>query len=264
MVRLMEADGDWPPTPEIEAIVAGDFRDMRPVRQHGVQDRMAKEGISPNQITYSSVINACASASPARPDEAMLVLDRMVKEGISPDQITYSSVLKACASSTPSSRLDIALKLAMDMDRVGVAVNHYTLPALLKCCTYCSPRQPEQAEDLFCRYIPSGHVHLNEHVEKALCKAVNADTANRLLRWARTTYPQCTRPPQRKGKVRPGGRQQQRGATASGPGGPARRRTNERRVDPSDGRSYSLDDFIEYYGGSWHNPPPEWSHAPRR
>ncbi|CAK8996699.1 unnamed protein product [Durusdinium trenchii] len=37
----------------------------------------------------------------------------------------------------------------------------------------------------------------------------------------------------------------------------------ELRVDPTDGAAYSLDDFIEEYGGSSEDPPPEWHMATR-
>ena len=36
---------------------------------------------------------------------------------------------------------------------------------------------------------------------------------------------------------------------------------HEFRIDPADNRSYSLDEFIAYYGGSRSFPPPEWTSA---
>eukprot|EP00933_Yihiella_yeosuensis_P031202 TRINITY_DN24751_c0_g1_i1.p1 TRINITY_DN24751_c0_g1~~TRINITY_DN24751_c0_g1_i1.p1 ORF type:complete len:249 (+),score=71.93 TRINITY_DN24751_c0_g1_i1:81-827(+) len=35
----------------------------------------------------------------------------------------------------------------------------------------------------------------------------------------------------------------------------------ERRIDPADGQAYTLEDFIEQYGGSGDRPPPEWENV---
>ena len=56
------------------------------------------EGLKPDQITYSLLINACANAQPARLEDAMTWLNRMVAEGLKPDQITYNTVINACAN----------------------------------------------------------------------------------------------------------------------------------------------------------------------
>ncbi|CAK0910045.1 unnamed protein product, partial [Prorocentrum cordatum] len=42
---------------------------------------------------------------------------------------------------------------------------------------------------------------------------------------------------------------------------PAAPAEGERRTDPADGGAYSLDEFVEVYGGSRERPPPNWLQA---
>ena len=200
------------------------------------------------------LINAIARSDAAEMVEnAMTVLNRMVAEGLTPNQITYNTVIKACSRQNPAS-FRAAVDVADRMSRDGVAVNHYTLLSLLKCCTFGRPRQPRQAEALFRKYIPTGHVHLNAHVESALRKAVDPKTADGLLQWAKAAHPTCTQSPARAKQKHGHGRSVH--AHQAGHG-----HRPERRIDASDGNGYTLDEFIAYYGGTRSNPPMQWQSA---
>ena len=56
---------------------------------------MRSRGLVPNEITYNSVINACAKGGESQ--RALNLLDEMRSRGLVPDEITYSSVINACA-----------------------------------------------------------------------------------------------------------------------------------------------------------------------
>ena len=66
----------------------------------------------PDEITYSSVINACAKGGEWQ--RALGLLDEMRSRGLVPDEITYNSVINACAKGGESQR---ALNLLDEMRR---------------------------------------------------------------------------------------------------------------------------------------------------
>ncbi|OSX78571.1 hypothetical protein BU14_0106s0036, partial [Porphyra umbilicalis] len=55
---------------------------------------MRAAGVEPDRVTYNVLLNACAVAR-AGPERAMAIFDAMVAEGISPDVISYTSLIKA-------------------------------------------------------------------------------------------------------------------------------------------------------------------------
>ena len=59
----------------------------------GVLDRMVRQGVKPNRVTYASLINAYAVNQEAR--EAELALEEMRDAGLQPNSIVYNTVLKA-------------------------------------------------------------------------------------------------------------------------------------------------------------------------
>jgi pentatricopeptide repeat protein len=62
--------------------------------------RMKRERVTPNLITYNTVINACAKGG--LDWEGLLGLfAQMRHEGIQPDIITYNTLLSACSRSNP-------------------------------------------------------------------------------------------------------------------------------------------------------------------
>ena len=69
----------------------------------------------PDEITYSSVINACAKGDESQ--RALNLLDEMRSRGLVPDEITYNSVINACAKGGESQR---ALNLLDEMRRYGL------------------------------------------------------------------------------------------------------------------------------------------------
>jgi pentatricopeptide repeat protein len=58
-------------------------------------DRMAEEGIAPNQVVFTSAMEACAEAGMHR--EALGVMDRMQATGLKPDVTMVNAAIKACS-----------------------------------------------------------------------------------------------------------------------------------------------------------------------
>lgn len=53
------------------------------------------DGVSPNVVTFNSVIGACKTAG--RPEEALAVLGMLRRKGLQPDVISFNSAIGACA-----------------------------------------------------------------------------------------------------------------------------------------------------------------------
>merc|ERR1711998_170807 len=119
----------------------------------------------------------------------------MQAAGLRPNEITYNSLITACAKTKPSARVDDAMGILKDMQAAGLRPNEYSLLALLKCCTYCRPKRPDLADTLFRELVSD--VFLNDHVKKALTRAVGAEKASPLIAWAFREFPQCQQPRRR-------------------------------------------------------------------
>jgi pentatricopeptide repeat protein len=161
-------------------------------------ERMEALGLAPNVVTFSTLITACANATPsARVDEAMLLLERMEAAGLAPNVVTFSTLITACANAQPSARVDEAMLLLERMEALGLALDEHTLSAILKCCARARPRACALAELHFSRLI--GPVRLNEHVERQLESAVGRERAATLRQWAMRERPECLLAPVRRG-----------------------------------------------------------------
>ena len=103
---------------------------------------MRSRGLVPNEITYSSVINACAKGDQWQ--RALDLLEEMRSRGLVPDEITYNSVINACAKGDQWQR---ALNLFDRMRFCNLTPNLVTYDAALNACAI--GRQPERALSLF-------------------------------------------------------------------------------------------------------------------
>lgn len=55
---------------------------------------MRAQGLEPNRVTYSTLINACGRAGQLA--RAFQTLDEMVSAGIEPNVITWTTLIDAC------------------------------------------------------------------------------------------------------------------------------------------------------------------------
>ncbi|CAK9096339.1 Pentatricopeptide repeat-containing protein At5g61990 [Durusdinium trenchii] len=96
---------------------------------------MAQQGISPNIITYGTVIKAYCSAN--RLDQAFAVLSEMqANTDLHPDEVTYNTLLDGCARYGLFDRgLEVLAETWRDRSartRAGVAPSNYTLSVIAK------------------------------------------------------------------------------------------------------------------------------------
>merc|ERR1719478_1674533 len=93
-----------------------------------VQEDMAKSCVSPNLITYSSLIKGYCRMGDVQ--TSFDILGRMRREGnVRPDEIMYNSLLDGCAQ---GNLVDEGLKLLEEMQREGVKPSNFTLSILVK------------------------------------------------------------------------------------------------------------------------------------
>jgi pentatricopeptide repeat protein len=105
-------------------------------------DEMRSRGLVPNEITYNSVIDACAKCGESQ--RALGLLDEMRSRGLVPNEITYSSVIDACAKGGESRR---ALDLFDEMLSYDLTPHSIAYDAALNACVI--GHQPERALSLF-------------------------------------------------------------------------------------------------------------------
>lgn len=55
---------------------------------------MREQGLAPNRVTYSALINACGRAGQLA--RAFQTLDEMCKTGIEPNVVTWTTLIDAC------------------------------------------------------------------------------------------------------------------------------------------------------------------------
>lgn len=62
---------------------------------------MREQGLAPNRVTYSALINACGRAGQLA--RAFQTLDEMCKTGIEPNVVTWTTLIDACGKGKVSS-----------------------------------------------------------------------------------------------------------------------------------------------------------------
>jgi len=89
---------------------------------------MFKQGISPNLITYSSILKGYCQEN--RMDKALELLGHMKQaSSFRPDEVTYNTLLDGCAR---QGLFDQGLSLLEEMQQAGVRPSNYTLSVLVK------------------------------------------------------------------------------------------------------------------------------------
>lgn len=71
--------------------LAGEWREALALAKRMEQ----ADGVSPNVVTFNSLIGACKTAG--RPEEALAVLGMLRRKGLQPDVISFNSAISACA-----------------------------------------------------------------------------------------------------------------------------------------------------------------------
>ena len=97
---------------------------------------MVTAGLKPNEITFNSLITACANVKEAKWSvKAEEYFQSMVTAGLKPDEITFSSLITACQWFPEISRsTSKATKYLDQLFEAGCVPNSYTLLACMSCC----------------------------------------------------------------------------------------------------------------------------------
>jgi len=131
----MRSNGITPNTITFNTILNAFAKGGNMDRVPGLLDDMkaASPAVEPDIVTYSTIIKGFCNAGCL--DRALKVLKDMQCSGkYEPDEVMYNSLLGGCAK---EHRPDRALQLLADMKRTGVAPSNYTLSMLVKLMGRC-------------------------------------------------------------------------------------------------------------------------------
>jgi pentatricopeptide repeat protein len=122
---------------------------------------MRKHSVSPNLITYSTMIKGYCQSGDIQ--SAFSLLDQMKREtSFTPDEIMYNSLLDGCAQ---HSLIDEGMRLLKEMQAEGVKPSNFTLSVLVKLMNRA--RKVDQAFDVVreisqkYKFKPNVHVYSN-------------------------------------------------------------------------------------------------------
>lgn len=143
-------------------------------------EEAVQRGLRPDTVTFTAVLDAQAKRKDGCAKRASAILDMMMDSeiGCKPNHIHFNSALNACANARPSDIRTAEHILASAAS--ALKPNNYTLSALLRCCAFSDPPQPDLAAKLFREY--GQQIQVNDHVERALRLAVPETVANDLFR----------------------------------------------------------------------------------
>eukprot|EP00435_Cladocopium_sp_Y103_P014540 s2444_g3.t1 len=130
---------------------------------------MAAQGITPNIITYGTVIKAYCSAN--RLDQAFEVFsDMQANTDLHPDEVTYNTLLDGCARYGSFER---GLEVLADMKKAKVPPSNYTLSVIAKLAN--RSKKPKLAFQMVEELRQEFHIKLNMHVYNNLIQAATCD-----------------------------------------------------------------------------------------
>lgn len=130
---------------------------------------MAVQGITPNIITYGTVIKAYCSAN--RLDQAFAVFsDMQANTDLHPDEVTYNTLLDGCAR---YGSFDRGLEVMADMKKAKVPPSNYTLSVIAKLAN--RSKKPKLAFQMVEELRQEFKIKLNMHVYNNLIQAATCD-----------------------------------------------------------------------------------------
>ena len=95
---------------------------------------MQTRNLTPNAVTWTTLINACGKAGQL--ERAFETLREMRHAGHEPNVVTWTALVDAAAK---AKRPHLAVRLYRGMLRAGVVPNLVTCDALFSCLLYTSP-----------------------------------------------------------------------------------------------------------------------------
>merc|ERR1719424_374022 len=127
----MMADGVTPNVVTFSALIDACAKSNNLTRAEYWHDRLVATGIKPNAHTYSAVINACAKASNVKAAERWFL--KAETSGIVGDVVVYSSMIDACGKAGDA---ELALSVFNKMQANGVRPHIVAYAALARPFAY--------------------------------------------------------------------------------------------------------------------------------
>ena len=106
---------------------------------------LKEEGIEPNEITFNSLIDACAQIGDI--DRANRWFRCMGTNGIEPNIITVSAMLNACAKSKDAVSWELAVAFFRDMSKKSIQPDEITFASMLNVCANARHKDPTYVLD---------------------------------------------------------------------------------------------------------------------
>jgi len=147
-------------------------------RAGALLEDMAKQGIEPNLVTYSTILKGYCQEN--RLEEALALLETMKKTAhLQPDELAYNTVLDGCARQKSYAR---GVAVFKEMLSVGVRPSNFTLSVLVKLIS--RDKRLHEAFEICYKVSSSYGFKLNAHVYNNLIQACftnqHKDTARAL------------------------------------------------------------------------------------
>ncbi|CAE8692996.1 unnamed protein product, partial [Polarella glacialis] len=157
---------------------SGDMHRVQPLLED-----MSRQGITPNVITYSTVLKGYCSAN--RLDEAFQLFEEMkTNTTLSPDEVTYNTLLDGCAR---HGLFDRGMAVLDEMRRVKVPPSNFTLSVLVKLATRAklTHKAFELVEEISKEFRLRPNVHVYNNLIQA-CTVASGDQKQRGLQVLQT------------------------------------------------------------------------------
>mmetsp|Transcript_7020 Transcript_7020/g.17991 ORF Transcript_7020/g.17991 Transcript_7020/m.17991 type:complete len:893 (-) Transcript_7020:62-2740(-) len=137
-------------------------------------ERAVSEGVVPDKVMFTAVFDAHAKRRDGSPKRAAAVLEMMstTQSWVSPNDIHFNAVMNACASARPADITTAKRVLSLMTKRFNP--NEYTLSAMLRCCAFSEPSEPEAARQIFKQFGSAITIndHVERALRSAVCERV--------------------------------------------------------------------------------------------
>merc|ERR1719388_265379 len=125
---------------------------------------MIDDGIEPDVVSYSAVIDACARASDS--EKAKSIFSLMSSKGVKPSIVTFTSLSRPFARRGNYQEVENFMR---EMEAMGLTINEYFVNVLLGAYNNAQPKQTTRAEALMHKMKAKG-VGINDYVITSLKK----------------------------------------------------------------------------------------------
>merc|ERR1719271_1487726 len=95
---------------------------------------MTSSGVTPNVVTFNSLVHAAVSNN--RADRAWAVLPMMTKVGVSPDSVTFASLVTGIKQDKSGASLDRGFECFAHLKNLGIQPDEVFFNSLMDTCIH--------------------------------------------------------------------------------------------------------------------------------